>query len=155
MSDSEYSTPSSQENGEAPVPEAEQEQVAPAPIQAENELAFMNVPLGVVPGNFLATVFLTMHISLSGIVHYLRTIPIPFFRAFMYWSISLDIINELSDGGLEEHPTLSGFIGYSPQALRQHIENLVAALDEIEEGHPRHMMYGAVMRIIAELVFDV
>ena len=108
---------------------------------------------GVVPGNFLATVFLTIHISSNAIVTYLRLIPIPFYRMFVYCLISLDIANELSQRGLEVDPVSRRFIGHSPRVLRRNIEDLIAALEEIDQGHPRDMMYGIVMRIIAELAY--
>ena len=107
-----------------------------------------------VSDNFLSTVFLAIHVSLSGIVTYLRMIPDEFFRILMYWAITLDVINELSGGGLQGHPALGMFLGGSPPELHQHIENLVAALTEIEEGLPRHAMYETVMRIIGVLAFS-
>ena len=70
----------------------------------------MNVPSGVITGNILATVLRTLRISLIGIVDYLSLIPVPYFGALLYWLISLEIINELSDEGIEEDPTLDRFV---------------------------------------------
>ena len=63
----------------------------------------------------------------------------------------MDIVNRLSDGGLERYPRLGRFVGNSPQELRQHIENLVKALEEIDKGALRLMMYNTVMCMIKEL----
>ena len=110
-----------------------------------------NASAGVIPGNFLGTVFLTIHISSNAIVTYLRQISVPFYRRFVYCLISLDITNELTRRGLEFDPVRRRFLGHSPSVLRRNIQDLVDALEEIDEGHPRYMMYGIVMRIVAEL----
>ena len=154
MSDAESTASSSTETDQARVEESAYEQTVTATAETESEMPVMNAPPGIVPGNFLATIFLTVHISLNAIVNYLRMIPIPFFRGLMWWLTSIDIVNRLSDGALEEHPRLGRLVGNSPQELRQHIENLATALEEVHEGAPRLVMYNTVMRMIQELVFE-
>ena len=73
----------------------------------------------------MAAVFLIMHGSLNGIFKYLFVILIPFFRALTYWLISLEIINDLSEGGLEED---LAFTHYSHSVGISKIWSLLSAI---------------------------
>ena len=103
--------------------------------------------------NFPGTPFLPLHVSSYAISQYLLAIPVPFARTVAYYFIALDIANDLSGGGLESDPLRSELLGLSPPLLRPHIENIVHALMEIEEGPPRYATYGIVMTVIAENSF--
>ena len=151
MSDSASSSSIHQDSNEGNTFGSDSNQENMFQVHGEEGARNAGGPRNVIPGNFLGTVFLTIHISSNAIVTYLRLIPSPFHRMFIYCMISLYIASELIHRGLEHNPVSRPFISHSIPILRQSMTDLVEALEEIDEGHPREMMFGMVMRIVAEL----
>ena len=122
---------------------------------ANHDRPHSEAPPGIVPGNFQATVFLTIDNAIIAIADHLRGIEVLDHRAFEYTMISADLVHRLSNGGLEEDNEWKVLLGHSLRLLHKHMDLFVAALQEIEVGLPRYMMYGSAMGIVAGLSFSL
>ena len=113
-----------------------------------------NVPPGLVLGSFEMTVLRTLLLSLLDVIAYLRNIELRSERFALGEAVGVTIANNLTDGGLEYHDEFERIAAMIPWRLNRAVENITDSLREME-GDARRTMFGAIMRILYDVVTEV